>query len=132
MLASMLLLAGCGPEVRPIPFEAEGPALEIVVVNRMDRDATISIESVGDNAGTSGEGGVLACSTSTMGFGSVGSHLTVEVDGVAAWEGDLPTNVGDGIMVMRLDINADGETAVGAPVIFMRAPPLPPNPVGCG
>jgi hypothetical protein len=131
MLAGLLLLAGCGPDVRPIPFGAEGPTLEIVAVNRMDRDATIAIEFAGDNVSGSGEGGILACSASTMGFGSVGSHVTVVVDGVQAWEGDLPANVGDGIVMMRLDIGADGEVTVGAPAIVMRPPQVPPNLAGC-
>ena len=130
ILAGLLLLAGCGPEVRPIPFEAEGPKLEIVVVNRMDRDVTLTIESVGENVSSGGEGGVLACSSSTMGIASVGSHAVVAVDGVQAWEGDLPRHV-IGTIVMLLDVDADGEVTVGAPV-SMRVPPVPPNPVGCG
>lgn len=131
ILAGLLLLAGCWPEVRPIPFEAEGPNLEIVAVNRMDRDVTLTIESVGDNVSSGGGGGVLACSSSTMGFGSVGSHAVVAVDGVQAWEGDLPRNV-TGTIVMRLDVDADGEVTVGAPAVSMRVPPVPSNPVGCG
>ena len=131
MLAGPLLLAGCGPEVRPIPFEAEGATLEIVVVNRMNRDVTLTIESVGDNVSSGGEGEVLACSSSTMGIGSVGNHAVVAVDGVQAWEGDLPRNA-TGTIAMRLDVDADGEVTVGAPAVSKGAPPVPPNPVGCG
>ena len=131
MLAGLLVLAGCGPEVRPIPFEADRRDLDIVVVNRMDRDVTVTIDSVGTGASSSGEASVLGCSSSTMGFGSLGSHLVVAVDGVQVWEGDLPRNSG-GIIVMRLDIDPDGDVVVGAPAVLSRPPPDPPKPVGCG
>lgn len=134
MLAGLLLLAGCMPVVQQLPGAPppDGPMVEMVIVNRMDRDATISFEFAGTNTSGGGEGSVPACTSSQMGFGTMGDHLSFAVDGEKVFDGDLPVNVGNGSILLRLDVAADGQVTVVGPVVIGRPPQVPPNPVGCG
>ena len=106
--------------------------VEMIIVNRMDRDATITLEFGGEGTTGGGEGSFLACTTSQMGFGMTGDHLSFAVDGEEVFDADLPVNVGNGTILLRLDIAADGDVTVVGPAVIFGLPQVPPNPVGCG
>ena len=105
--------------------------VEMVIVNRMDRDTTVSFEFGSGATSGGGEGSFPACMSSQLGFDTIGDHLSFAVDGEEVFDGDIPVNIRNGSILLRIDIDADGDVTVVGPAVIFGLPQVPPNPVGC-
>ena len=133
-----MVLASCAPIAGPMPADAEpapiGPEIVIDVWNRSDRDVIVAYEFSAPNAGGGGEGTVAGCERTTMPFGAVAGQWEIIVDGLPAFEGDVPPGMPvRGALVAQVLIGPGGDvTLEGDPAWRPVAPPAASRPIPCG
>ena len=132
---AVLLLAGCWPVgVERGPAGRIGPTLVVEVTNRSARELPASYEFSASASSGGGEGLVNSCEHLSQVWGDVAGTFTISIDGKPVLDAEVaPGTPLEGYLVVRIEVDPDGEAQAIGPPRWTRQPPDPDaQRVPCG